>query len=71
MLIQKKKEITRERSSICGETTKDIAEKEKASMSPIEKGIRVQQHAGHTSERHSVRGERLEDKVGGGNICRE
>ena len=40
-------------------------------MSPIEKGIRVQQHAGHTSERHSVRGERLEDKVGGGNICRE
>jgi len=40
-------------------------------MSPMEKGIKVQQYAEHVSERYSVRGERLKDKMGGGDICRE
>jgi len=71
LLIQKKKKTTRERSSVCGETTKDTAEKEKTSMSPMEKGIKVQQYAGHVSKRYSVRGERLKDKMGGSDICRE
>ena len=40
-------------------------------MSPMEKGIKVQQYVGHVSERYSVRGERLKDKMGDGDICRE
>jgi len=38
-------------------------------MSSIEKGTEVQWYIGHTPKRCSIRRERLEDEVGGGDIC--
>ena len=55
---------------MCGRATKGAVEREEISVSSMRKGTEVQQCMEHVPKKHSVRGERLEDKVGGGNICR-
>ena len=55
----------RERSGACGKATKGVAGGEETSMSSIGKGTGVQQYAEYAPKRHSIRRERLEDKMGG------
>jgi len=65
----RKREEKKQINSIYSWSTKGTA-REEASVSSIGKGVGVQQHMGHTSKRHSIRGKRLEDKIGGSDICR-
>ena len=60
----------RGKSSICGKATKGTAKKGEASMFPTRKNTKVQQYIRHAPKRHNIRGEKLEDKVGGSDICR-
>jgi len=60
----------RGKSGTCGETTKGTAEREETSTSSMEKDARVQWYMGHAPKRYSIRRERLEDRVEGGDICR-
>jgi len=45
------------------------AQQEEASALLIEKGTGAQQCMGHTSERHSIGGKRIENQKGDSNVC--
>ena len=56
-------------SNTCDHAIKDTTRREKASVLSIEESAGILQHIGHASKKHSIRRERMENKVGGGNIC--
>ena len=56
-------------SNTCDHTIKGIIRREKASVLPIEESAGILQHIEHAPEKHSIRRERMKNKVGGGNIC--
>jgi len=54
---------------MCGQTTKGTIRK-KASMSHIEKGIRILQGEEYAPQRHTSPRERIDNKRDSGSICR-
>jgi len=46
-----------------------IVQREETSIFLRKKGIGAQWYMGYAPEKYSIRGERIKDKVGGGNFC--